>query len=627
MNTNQGAADGFIEISVLLPTYGRPDDLPRALASLARQTLDPARFEVVVVPNGPPAEAHEALRRARDRHPALRLREVVSHRPGVAHARAVGVQAARGRWMTMLDDDDWLSPAYLERLLEAAAPGVVPLADIADVHEPGGQPDFDNSYSVAFRRRKGEHVPAEEIPEAISLNVCKLVPTAIARESGFDTRLRSASDTLFWLGVLSRCGWIFHVLEADDAVYHRVRGHGSLSRQDLSVDFSVVRRLEGLRSLAEVPCTRQALEPLLERTARSLSTHVRRFVTAQPELRGQVVTMAEEFGPPRVDWRTVNHGTACQLLVMPHPDPAAAEVQTALRRVRERSEPVDILSVESPGHLRNGGDGVIAQPWLGRLLGMPVRTSQPASLDAYVTWLLSRVNHLAGLGQPYTVLRSTTGAASQAAAAAVAAARPELRWIADVDPATVRPATLANADELIVCSAVELDALLGLPGDPGTTARLRKAARVEPLSSVPDRLWRGAAQVLIDQSATSDKALLAHVGDLATTQIPALATVVHALPAALRHRTQVVVSSAATELVRDAAHSAGLADVVRVTPLPTLLQSLDLLDHATVALVASTAPTLLASEVAAHPHVVDLLDPDAGDRLVAAVAEQLGGPQ
>lgn len=596
------------EVSVVLATYGRPEQLPRALASLVEQTLAPERFEVVVVPNGPAGEVHAVLEDVRVRHPRLRLREVVSPRPGVAHARAVGVAAARGSWMTMLDDDDWLSPAYLERLLAAAAPGVVPLAQIADVAEVGAEPDLDNPYAVAFAARRGRRVPAEQLPEAVSLNVCKLVPTATARAAGFDTRLRSASDTLFWLGVLARAGWTFDVLDADDAVYYRLLGHGSLSRQDLDVDFSVVRRLEGLRSLAEVPRTRRSLAPVLERTAKSLSRHVRRYLVADPARRPEVVALAESYAAAhagvRVHWRTVNARTARELLLLETTDLASPSVLAALRRVRERGRVVDVLSAEPTAHLRTHADAGPAQPLLGRLL------TRPAGGDLE-RWALERVDGAVERGgAAYDTVRTLPGDPGHLAAALVAA-RPGLRWVADVDRRTA-PGVLTAADELVLDTPDELAAVLAACPDAATATRVRERGRVEPAQPLADHLWCGAAAL------APDAEVAVHLGDVAPVDLEVLAPVVHALPAALRHRVTLLLCTSRPAEVAAAAVDLGVADVVRTRPLPGLRDGLDLLASARVLLLDRPAPAHLVPEADAHPAPLDPRGIGAGEALLSA---------
>lgn len=103
------------EVSVVIPTRGRPVVVQRAIRSALGQTFNPV--EVLVVVDGDDPEtlaAVESLNESRVRVIAL-PRSV-----GAAEARNIGVEAARGRWIAFLDDDDEWLPGKLERQLESA---------------------------------------------------------------------------------------------------------------------------------------------------------------------------------------------------------------------------------------------------------------------------------------------------------------------------------------------------------------------------------------------------------------------------------------------------------------------------------------------------------------------------
>ncbi|MEP6628987.1 MAG: glycosyltransferase, partial [Lapillicoccus sp.] len=103
------------EISVVVPVYGRPEQLDRLLAGLDRQTLDADRFEVVVADDGSP----EPLRPGPH---AYAVRSVHQHDEGfrAAAARNLGAAAARGSVIAFLDQDCVPAPGYLERVAVAA---------------------------------------------------------------------------------------------------------------------------------------------------------------------------------------------------------------------------------------------------------------------------------------------------------------------------------------------------------------------------------------------------------------------------------------------------------------------------------------------------------------------------
>jgi GT2 family glycosyltransferase len=89
------------DVSVVIPTVGRPAALARTLAALARQTAA-ERFEVVVVSDGGGARTHAAATFA---PAAFSLRVIEQDRRGAAAARNRGAAAARAEILLFLDDD------------------------------------------------------------------------------------------------------------------------------------------------------------------------------------------------------------------------------------------------------------------------------------------------------------------------------------------------------------------------------------------------------------------------------------------------------------------------------------------------------------------------------------------
>lgn len=102
-------------VSAIIPTRNRPHLVLRAVQSALGQTYQ--NLEVVVVIDGPDAATSSSLDSINDdRLHVIRLQQSV----GGAEARNVGVQAAHGEWIALLDDDDQWFPEKIELQVERA---------------------------------------------------------------------------------------------------------------------------------------------------------------------------------------------------------------------------------------------------------------------------------------------------------------------------------------------------------------------------------------------------------------------------------------------------------------------------------------------------------------------------
>jgi len=102
-------------VSVVIPTFGRPGLVARAIRSVLTQTHE--TLEIIVVIDGDDAATVAVLETIGD----PRLRWIVHPvQRGAGPARDTGAAAAAGEWIAFLDDDDEWLPTKLERQLAAA---------------------------------------------------------------------------------------------------------------------------------------------------------------------------------------------------------------------------------------------------------------------------------------------------------------------------------------------------------------------------------------------------------------------------------------------------------------------------------------------------------------------------
>lgn len=141
-------------VSVILPTFRRPDGLEMALNSLLGQTAGDLPIELVVVDNDPDCTAKEAVD-AFAREAPFPVTFVHEPNPGVSNARNAALEAAKGRYLAFLDDDQSADAGWLEGLLESMRSTGAVLAfgpTVAVIPSPGR----DEKYMADFFSRQPE---------------------------------------------------------------------------------------------------------------------------------------------------------------------------------------------------------------------------------------------------------------------------------------------------------------------------------------------------------------------------------------------------------------------------------------------------------------------------------------
>ncbi|HWB92831.1 MAG TPA: glycosyltransferase [Puia sp.] len=94
----------LIDISIVIPTYRRPALLFRCLSALYRQDMDPERYEIIVVTDGPDPVTIRVLQTLLPAGPRTRCLSL-DEKKGPAAARNLGWRMASGALVLFTDDD------------------------------------------------------------------------------------------------------------------------------------------------------------------------------------------------------------------------------------------------------------------------------------------------------------------------------------------------------------------------------------------------------------------------------------------------------------------------------------------------------------------------------------------
>lgn len=136
------------EISVAICTYNREKYLPQLFASIVAQTLEPQRFEILLIDNNSPGNTRELFEKFIESHPTFTAHYFLETSQGLSHARNRSIQEAKAPLITFLDDDAFIAPNYLETLVQQFQefPECGAIGGPIHLHYEEVKPSWENPY-------------------------------------------------------------------------------------------------------------------------------------------------------------------------------------------------------------------------------------------------------------------------------------------------------------------------------------------------------------------------------------------------------------------------------------------------------------------------------------------------
>ena len=220
-----------MKISVILPTYKPQSYIYECLDSLCNQTLDHTSFEIIIVLNGCDEPWHTTLREYISiKMPDLCVRLIQIDQGGVSNARNIGIDNAAGEYITFIDDDDYVSPSYLEELLKNSASYCVALSDSLYVDDATGEICADNAHHNRFEINKDKTNPTLFDSRVFFNGPCmKLLHRDIIGKRRFDLRFANGEDNLMMFQISDKVKNIRYT-SADAIYYRRIREDSATTR-------------------------------------------------------------------------------------------------------------------------------------------------------------------------------------------------------------------------------------------------------------------------------------------------------------------------------------------------------------------------------------------------------------
>lgn len=214
-----------LKISVIIPTFKPQGYIWDCLDSLRNQSFPIEDFEVIIVLNGPELPWRTEIESYINNNHITNFSLLYTSSPGVSNARNLALERIQGEYVAFIDDDDYVSPCYLEELFFRASLKVIPLCyplsfvDGTDEYKPFYvTKDYDNNINIALCDYK-------KARRFFSGPVYKLIHKDIIKHRRFNCSFKNGEDSIFMFELSDAFNLV--TFTSRKAVYYRRIRKGS----------------------------------------------------------------------------------------------------------------------------------------------------------------------------------------------------------------------------------------------------------------------------------------------------------------------------------------------------------------------------------------------------------------
>lgn len=212
-------------VSVIIPTFHRPDGAAAAVRSIFAQINAPS-FEVLLIDNDAAGSA-QACADQLAAEANCPFRYAIEPAPGVANARNTAVALARGAFIAFLDDDEVARPNWLASLAEAQSQtGADVVFGPIEARLPDSAAEPRDFFKTFFSREMDGQTRLIEKPWGCG-NAYLRKATTLTGQQPFDVRTNETGgeDDVLWRDVAARGGrfgwahdaWVYEDVPASRA--------------------------------------------------------------------------------------------------------------------------------------------------------------------------------------------------------------------------------------------------------------------------------------------------------------------------------------------------------------------------------------------------------------------------
>lgn len=189
-----------LKVSIVICTYNRDKFIGEALDSLAKQTLAPENWEILIVNNNSNDTTESICKKFIEEHQELDVNYVMERQQGLSFARNRGIEDAKYDIITYIDDDAYAKPDFVEIVYTYfnENPNTVGIGGKIKPRYEIEEPDWMNPYlyGVVSAVDHGEKILkySKRYPVGCNMSYRK---DMLKQAGGFNTNLKWRSDDKF----------------------------------------------------------------------------------------------------------------------------------------------------------------------------------------------------------------------------------------------------------------------------------------------------------------------------------------------------------------------------------------------------------------------------------------------
>lgn len=223
------------KVSIIMPVYNKEKYIEKAVQSILHQTLQ--EWELLIIDDGSTDASFEKCKNFND----TRIKLIRVANGGVSRARNIGLNIARGEYVTFIDGDDYVAKDYLHTLCvhdEDIIIGGLTKVNLLGVPLEEVLPIQRGCQTI---QKVAKSFYEEQLTSGVYGFVAgKMIRRDIIEKNflRFDERIRLSEDYAFFLKIYKE---VSHIMFLDNVGYYYVQEteNSGISQDDTKIDFFI----------------------------------------------------------------------------------------------------------------------------------------------------------------------------------------------------------------------------------------------------------------------------------------------------------------------------------------------------------------------------------------------------